>query len=1421
MSKVYHLLQYATGRSDTDIGYNFHRTSDSGVRITEWMRGKTRASTIADEVPTLEIKPNIGENGVGDYVLVESRHVSARYHDRDGRSVEKCRSYDYSHYLIMPSPDDGKPDSDRPKAALELLAFPDLFLEVYDYQQVSEDEKMQIPFEDLNIEERQLQSNWRAFANDWQYDGELKDENLAAFLARYWEACWNIYKGESIDPLVVVATSPERNSENEGCSVIPDGLIFFHDQVLPHLPEAVQQMLCASFGCLVEQNAAQAGTACRICYPEAEAIRADRVYRVYHNQVKDDMVDEACLRLGKAMISGDMPQPYKMLHSMEDSLVMEQNFDYVHMLCDYEILMEELKLAETVHDQEIVLGDCTKGLNEIALMLWDSNFSEQEIIKILFSYEVELAALIEKYGKIYNQENYTAWLRFYENVEQFGEKLSEQEKSRLMKAWRKVLVREYEPVDWDSFPLLELLRENLDEDRASLMTDVLKNGQRFTADFSDDREEINKKFLSYQQKARLGGYTELAERLLGFLIRINGDSEKMLSPIAYSESLSQAGMISLETAETLKQDYAQLINRHISIRRKYPSQGAENMNEELDHQQKIREAAENSPMNLSEDDMISLYPELEAMIPKWCVDSPVAFNRGLYERLLGRAMDLQLPNRIITEKELEYLKETYKQCLLKTYISESQADCPLAVFASKKWTETASWEPELLNNVLAGKATACGESSAIDRLIELRGDAQNETADLWLTLLKTVYANSGEILNEYLYKTQEMQVDAACRERMHADVVDIIQHMSEGMDSYQIRNLDLLTQWYTAKEGFKNDELKKILNSKYKDELKDRIDFGKDEADLVRQYCNAQSLAGSDSEFSTILIGQFEDMNLSEISNREDALNALKRYQEKDKGIIQLLRDIIGKKITEDNDLQASDVLSVLRISEMTDIQEMTKEISDILAKTPKDQLTPDIMEGLSQYAVKHNKGLDEIKTAIRLRADKDDPENWEQHIAELLCFLRQSEATPDRKARAVQEITGELINHREEETLIQKDLMKELVPAAKEAIAYQPKVKGNIINLFERGDVNTQFDQMDEFAGALGILATDVSNRQNSKWSQYFLRKETEYFCSVFDEKKPKVSEILEMAEDSDSPVSVLDRLIRKNNDQPDSAEALQRTENIIPQQLKKSISQDHGLEDPKELSAVISKLNNCKTDSFIMKNLVKEANEYIGKLLKDDDRFGQLAVDAESIRNLNTCMSGLKISEDDNLKSLKIKEIAIRNACSLMDLYDDAETSKEFNSELVHKAIENTDIKGWPYVSAVCFDYGNEKLKNTSTKTKLIPYLLDAQELSGDTKRINWEAFLNHAKPLESKGGWKNVNIWKSKENAYGFISLVLNWLSEEGLKDDEKISFLRFLNASDIGRKARNGKEAKQVKAHYQDRMKNSMLDWVLKQDDPTNQ
>ncbi len=1422
MSKEYRLLQYATGRSDTDIGYNFHRTSDSGVRITEWMRGKTRASTIADEVPTMEVKPNLGENGVGDFVLVESRHVSARYKvDDEGMYKEKCRSYDYSHYLIMPLPENSQADTDRPKAAIEMLACSEYFLDVYNYQQVSEDEKMQIPFEDIMIDERKLQANWRAFANEWKYPGELKDENLAAFLARYWEACWNIYKGETIDPLVVVATSPERNSEKEGDAVIPDGLIFFHDQVLPHLPKAVQQMLCVSFGCLVEQNAAQAGTACRVCYPESEAIRADRVYRVYHNQVKDDMVDDACLRLGKAMISGDMPAPYKALQTMEDTLVMEQNFDFAHMLADYEILMEELGQAETVQDQGIILGDCTKGLNEIAMMLWESNFTEQEVIKILYSYELELAGLAEKYGKIYSQETYTSWLRLYESIEQFGDRLTEQEKSRLMKAWRRVLVKEYDPVDWESFPLSELLRDNLDEEWASLLTDVLKNGQKYTKDFGDEQAEVGKKLLNYQLKARIGGYSELAETMLSFLIQINADSEKQLSPTVYTEALSQESMISRETAELLKTDYGRLIERHIQLRRKYPFQSADHVIEELDLQAKIREAAENSPMNFTEDDMVSSFPELETIVPNWCIQSSVTFNRSLYERLLSRAADLRLPNRTINPEVLTGLNETYRQCLLKTYISESQADCAMAVFASRDWKETEPWEAELLNNALAGKATPCGESAATDRLIDLRTKGKNDTADLWLALLQTVYANSGEILNDYLYKTQELTVDAACQERMQSDVVEIIRHNSDGMDSYQIRNLDLLTQWYTMKDGYKSQELKQILNAKYIDELRERIDFRKDEADLVRQYCEAQNLAGSDPEFSKVLIGQFEDMTLSEISNRGDALTALKMYQKKDNGIIQMLREIIGKKITEDDDLQASDVLNVLQISEQTEIQEMTKEISDILVKTPRDQLTPDIMEGLSNYAVKHNRGLDEIRSAIRLRAEHDDRENWEQHIAELLRFLRQSEVTPERKARVIQEITGELKDHREEDSLIQKELMKELVPAAKDAIAYQPKVKGNIINLFESGEVSVQFAQMNEFAEALEITSMDVANRKDSKWSQFFLSKETERFGKYLDEEKPTVSQILEMAEDVDSPAGSLDRLIRKNSDQAGSAEALERTRSIIPQQLKKIISQDRELEEPNKLSAVISKLNNLKTDSFIVSTLINESNEYIGKLLKDDERFSKLACDAESIRNLSTCMRSLKIDDNENLKSLKTKENAIRNACELMDRYDEAETSKEFNSELIHKAIEKTDINGWQYVSSVCFDYGNEKLKNASTEMKLIPYLFNALEANGDTKRINWEQFLNSARPLESKGGWRNANIWKSEENTYGFISMVLNWLSQDGLKKEEKKSFLSFLNASEIGRKAHSGKEARQIQAHYQERMKNNMLDWILNQDDTKDQ
>ena len=39
------------------------------------------------------------------------------------------------------------------------------------------------------------------------------------------------------------------------------------------------------------------------------------------------------------------------------------------------------------------------------------------------------------------------------------------------------------------------------------------------------------------------------------------------------------------------------------------------------------------------------------------------------------------------------------------------------------------------------------------------------------------------------------------------------------------------------------------------------------------------------------------------------------------------------------------------------------------------------------------------------------------------------------------------------------------------------------------------------------------------------------------------------------------------------------------------------------------------------------------------------------------------------------------------------------------------------------------------------------------------------------------------------------------------------MAFLNASELGRKAHSGKQIAQMRKHYDERMKNKMLDWIL--------
>ena len=74
------------------------------------------------------------------------------------------------------------------------------------------------------------------------------------------------------------------------------------------------------------------------------------------------------------------------------------------------------------------------------------------------------------------------------------------------------------------------------------------------------------------------------------------------------------------------------------------------------------------------------------------------------------------------------------------------------------------------------------------------------------------------------------------------------------------------------------------------------------------------------------------------------------------------------------------------------------------------------------------------------------------------------------------------------------------------------------------------------------------------------------------------------------------------------------------------------------------------------------------------------------------------------------------------------------------------------------------------------------------------------------------EKADIWNPRENTYGILAYILNWMGQEGLEDENR-SFLNWLNRTETAKKARARKRVKELNTHYDDRMKNKMLYWIL--------
>lgn len=1592
---------------------------------------------IADEMPTREIKPNLGDDGLGDFVLAESRHVTSRYIEEDGQRYKKdCRAYDYSHYLIMPAPTDGQPDQERTKAALEALVCSDLFLDVYNYQLVSEDPN--IPFEDQEIKAEELAAVYEEVRKICSYKGKLEEEFHALFLARFWEACWRISCGDDVTPLIVVATSPERNTETNGEAVIPEGVIFFHDQVLPYLPEAVKQMICISFGCLADQVSAQAGTACRVCYPESEALNADISYRPFSGDAFDAEADEIHIKLGQAMINKEYPEPYNTLEGLKNNLLIAQDFDLARLFIEFETYAGELKKDETDYDRQDLLQECiaifketrmrletalyglsndqitrilypyelklanlceefiaeykadlfrdwkanyeslkdrskdlkdnqkkelksawhrvlTKafsetdwknsplmnlcdsGLNEdnAALIqsilknkqlyrasfteedesdfnkllqleqkanvtgntklagellkflnehcscsdillspaaylknlketlknesdlsgdritnftndlklltqaymsqskgdkqealrvcfdtfdeaepylrtIKSSNITSEQITKALYGYELELIHLCSRYIQTYDSALYENWKEKYYTLKRRNSELDEQERSELKNEWRKVLTKSLEETDWANSPLLSLCNSELNADNAELIGSVLDNGQKYRADFSEGDASIFTTLLLYEQKACVGNESELAHKLLNFLIAHNTSSEVLLSPLTYLDTLGNGTNLSRDQIDAYTTDLKQLMQRHMAIVQQGLLQNTTEAKAELEVQRQLWEKAEGSALRINTEQMTALLPDLERMIPEWYFSSTQPFEEELYKTILERAISLPKRAGRLSPEDHNTLESAYDDCLCRSYYGESDVSCPLTVLASYDSKDVTQWENRVLDNAIreqstGDQATPCDYKTAVDRLIRLRLERNQETADKWLELLKKAYMNQDEILGFYMRitgKEELPQVDPSCELKLHTDIVEIINSMEQTYGEIRIRDIKTFNQWYKERNGRRTPDLTKLLNNKFMEELKNRIDFGGKQSEVLEDY-----IGGASPEIRGLLLEQFREMDLARFNDEDDALKALEIYSKQDNSTIREFHELIRRKVDESEDLRIDQIPALVELADRMKLGDIKDELNKILLKTKQDELNQKVIDSICAYIKQDPRSANPLTKTLFSRVE-ESTDDFEHKASEFLKYLETSDLEDSQKAPYVKDITR-MLSEKSEGGEVSGELFNVLLPAAAKAAMHKTEVRKDIMKYYAKAGENVNLNQQEQFAKALGIDAADAVRQADPVWQQYFLQRKTTELCDTVRREHYSVNQILDIAEDSKGQLEELENLRSGIMNNEGAEEVIRDSEKEIERLFRGVVSEDKELDDAGDLSKIINRLNACNKNKTYLGMLVKQAYDHVGSLLKDDTRFRELTNDATKIRQLKTCMDALQTGKDGDIRD---KETAVSTACSLLDYYDRLAESDEYSGDELHKMLDRHSMIDWHYVSEVVKEYGNEKLMSCPKEKQIIPQLFNALEQTSDGKRVQWVTFLNGACELEQKGGWMNTNIWKSEENTYGFLAFMMNFLDQDDLKN-EKESFISFLNASEIGKKAHNPKKIAEIRKHFDDVMKNPMLDWIL--------
>lgn len=567
------LSHYIYGRKDGG-DYNtpgkFSRDyydSGSDVSYLEGIEGHTR-EIASYEGGTTELGLACDERAAGGVrtMLCYSEYVQTVDRMENDQLVEtSTRAFSYSHYVYPHNAEGDQTLSGREalRAGLELMLWDGLLKDKHAYQQAmaqegplrSDDTPQQIPLADVAANyERQRErylGAMRDVAADMEARGEIKPEkrlsygpaafsedNLGAFMARYWERCWALRQGQNLPALTLLPTSDVRNMKSHPLydqrNVTRDGVIFMHDQVAPRLPEAVCRIATARFGVPFSGVLAQAEgsrNALIVCFPTEAAYKQKVVYCPFEDAVYDGGLTREMLLLGQAMLRA-MPESYLRLEKA-GAWQAAANFDTALKMTALQDRCERgLGNAEAAREGAAMLGFIREQLQR------DGVTEPALLDDVLYPLELMWANACRRANLPFDVALYTAWVGQLSRLMAENPYWTHGERETLRQAYEELTVRNQG--DLNDGALIYMARGRMDATRQAELMLLEQNpypGQAMA-------EETAAAILERIGSLRAEG--ELADRYLAFL------TERFAEPLterAYADCLmmTQARRLSLRS----------------------------------------------------------------------------------------------------------------------------------------------------------------------------------------------------------------------------------------------------------------------------------------------------------------------------------------------------------------------------------------------------------------------------------------------------------------------------------------------------------------------------------------------------------------------------------------------------------------------------------------------------------------------------------------------------------------------------------------------------------------------------------------------------------------------------------------------------------------------------------------------------------